>query len=218
MSFTLSVRAPGHEAQRPATSFLMRAKLFGPDPAAKVRIVDVVRDEDGSSRSSSSSSSSSASGHESFDEYWHGHDDDDDTDWASESCKSPFPLVVVERAMRKEVARRMWSPTPTALDRVMRDCVAMFGRRWVTLESICAVVLHHGYALSPFRPWVLYTCSRTFHQRAALLGDLPWGCCLPYFVMSPHSEHHESMFRLSPAFLYIVQLLRTEQQQQQQQQ
>jgi hypothetical protein len=104
-----------------------------------------------------------------------------------------------------EVRTRMMSCTPKPLDLVMRDCVEMFGNTWIPLDTVVHVAERHGVQLSPFRPWVLYTCARTF-RRAQMLHDVPWGFFLPYFEMSPHSEEQECLFRVSRNFLRFAKV------------
>lgn len=105
----------------------------------------------------------------------------------------PSPCV------RKEVRDRMCGLNPGPLDFVMREIVALFGTKWISLEQIYDVAVKHDVALSPFRPWVLYTCVLTF-PRAAELNDTPWGTYLPYFIMSSHSAMHEAKFRVALEF------------------
>lgn len=118
----------------------------------------------------------------------------------------PYELLANEltgSGAHKEVQRRMFSSNPEPIDLVMRECVDLFKNDWITLEAIYSVATRYGVALSPFRPWVLYTCNRTF-KRAHVLHDVPWGYHLPYFVMSMHSPHRECMFRVSPTFLQLI--------------
>lgn len=95
---------------------------------------------------------------------------------------------------------------PSGLDLVMREIVMRFGSNWISLDQIFDVAKKHDVLLSPFNPWVLYTCVLTF-PRAAELNDTPWGFSVPYFTMSSHSAMHEAQFRISPEFeRYIVML------------
>jgi hypothetical protein len=105
----------------------------------------------------------------------------------------PSPTV------HKEVRDRMCGVNGSGVDLVMREVVQRYGTKWISLEQIYAIACKHGVELSPFRPWVLYTCVLTF-PRAVELNDVPWGTYLPYFTMSSHSAMHEARFRIAPEF------------------
>lgn len=105
-----------------------------------------------------------------------------------------------------EVRALMTDQSGSGMAQVMRTMVERYSGTWITLEQVYEVACVHGVPLSPFKPWVLYTCKLTF-PRAELLGDVPWGTALPYFDMSSHSESHEAMFRVAAEFLYHVSAL-----------
>lgn len=108
-------------------------------------------------------------------------------------------FVMPSPSVRKEVRDRMCGTHPVGLDLVMRLIVHRYGAKWMTLKQIYDVAQLCGVYLSPFNPWVLYTCLLTF-PRHVDLGDTPWGIYLPYFIMSGHSPIQEARFRVAPEF------------------